>query len=334
MSLQPVFRYCAALCALLALSCAVLALTIPPSPTATCRLLPSAAIARLTTGPGNALRPAWSPDGCSVAFESNRDGAFHMYLMNPDGSGLRQLTGGPLDERRPVWTPDGTAILYDAGDGIHQDIWSVAVADGSRKQLTHVEGLADFASLSPDGQQMVFYVYKDMTLNLWTANADGSAARPLTRDLADARRNQPTMSWHPVGWSADSQWLTYTGADGKSIWLMRRDGSEARSIVDDGETNHFPWFLADGRLAFITEYVPPRYDGAWTNAWALDLQSGQRTLLQEHMSMQGPVDWSADRSKVLFSSPRAGTFDIYLIDLTAPGGLAALQNRSLSMEAQ
>lgn len=100
-------------------------------------------------------------------------------------------------------------------------------------------------------------------------------------------------------------------------------------MVDD-EDNHFPWFLPDGRLAFITEYVPPRYSAAWTNAWAYDLQTGQRTLLQEFMGMQGPVEWSADLSKILFHSPRNGRFDIYLIDLNAPGGLAALQGKLAS----
>ncbi len=291
------------------------------------------AIRQLTHGPGIALRPAWSPDNRLVAFESNRDGPFHLFVMNGDGSGQRTLTQGPNDDRRPVWTPDGTAIVYDSYDGTHQDIWMVNVADGTRRQLTHVDGLAEFGALSPDGERLVFYVYKDMTLDLWTARADGSGAEPLTHDLADARRDQPTMAWHQAAWSPDSQWLAFTGGDGRSIWLMRRDGSDARSIVSDGETNHFPWFLSDGRLGFITEYVPPRYNGAWTNAWLYDRQTQSRTLLEEHMSMLGPVDWSHDYSRILFSSPRGGNFDIYLIDLNAPGGLAALQGNTSDEES-
>jgi TolB protein len=283
------------------------------------------AITRLTRDPANALRPEWSPDNRLIAFESNRDGPFQIYLMGADGSGQRRLTSGSDDNRRPVWTPDGKSILYDSSDGTQQDIWIIDLATGNRKQLTRVEGLAEFATLSPDGQQLAFYVYKEMTLNLWSARADGSNAKPLTHDLADARRNQPTMAWRQPGWSPDSQWLTFTGGDGKSIWLMHRDGSNAQAIIDDGETNHFPWFLPDGRLAYITEYVPPKYSGAWTNAWVYDLHTGQPTLLQEFMSMQGPVDWSADRSKILFSSPRAGRFDIYLIDLNAPGAVEALR---------
>jgi Tol biopolymer transport system component len=286
------------------------------------------AITQLTHDPGNALHPAWSPDNRSFAFESNRDGTFHIYVMNADGRGARALTMGQADDRHPVWTPDGKSILYDSFDGVHEDIWTVSVADGSRKQLIHLDGLADNASPSPDGERVAFYVYKDMKLNLWSARIDGSDAKPLTLDLADARRSEPTMSWYRARWSADSHWLAFTGGDGQSIWLMRADGSEAHAVIDDGETNHFPWFLADGRLAFITEYVPPRYGDAWTNAWAYDLKTGERSLLQEFMSMQEPVAWNSDLSKLLFASPRNGNFDIYLIDLNAPGGMDALKGTS------
>jgi Tol biopolymer transport system component len=284
-----------------------------------------APISRLTHEPAHALRPAFSPDNQSIVFESNRDGLYHLYLMAADGMGQRALTSGSAEDRHPSWARDGQSILYDSANGASQDIWSVSVADGSRRQLTHVDGLAEYATLSPDGQRIAFYVYKDMTLNIWTASADGSDAKPLTRDLANANRKEPTMAWTAPAWSPDSRTLAYTGADGRSIWTMRSDGSSAQQVIADGETNHFPRFLADGGLAYITEYVPPKYDGAWTNAWVLDLQSGKRSLLQEHMSMQGPMDFSGDGSQVLFHSPRAGNFDIYRVDLRAPSGLAALQ---------
>jgi hypothetical protein len=50
------------------------------------------------------------------------------------------------------------------------------------------------------------------------------------------------------------------------------------------------------------------------------------------MSMQGPVEWSNDQTKILFHSPRAGNFDIYLIDLNALGGLNALQGTRVPVE--
>jgi Tol biopolymer transport system component len=282
------------------------------------------AITQLTRDAGNALRPVWSPNGRFIAFDSNREGSFHIYVMNADGSDVRALTSGANDDRHPFWARDGKSIVYDSADGGHQDIWSVNLQDGERTQLTHADGLADFAAPSPDGQRIAYYVYNDFMLEIWSAWVDGSDARPLTIHLADAQRHQPTMAWHQVAWSADSQWIAYTGGDGRSIWLMRADGSDPRPLIADDETNHFPWFLADGRLAFITEYVPPKYGAAWTNAWAYDLQTGQRTLLLEFMCMQGPMDINIDKSQVLFSSPRGGRFDIYLINVTVQGGPEAL----------
>ncbi len=287
---------------------------------------PTAAITQLTNSSSTDLRPVWSPDNHWIAFESDRNGGiFHIYVMRPDGSGLRALTSGKSDDRRPVWTPDSATLLYDSSDGTVAEIWSVNVSSGSRKQVTRVGGQASFANTSPDGKQITFYVYKDEMLDLWIANTDGSQAHPLTHTLASTENEQCTFACHQAAWSPDGQHIAYTGGDGKSIWMMRADGSEAQSIIADEDTNHFPWFLPDGRLAYITEYVPPQYGAAWTDAHTYNLKTGEHGTLLEFMSMQGPVDWSNDDSLVLFHSPRSGHFSTYLVNLNAPDGLAAIR---------
>jgi TolB protein len=56
--------------------------------------------------PGGAT-PAWSPDGKKIAFVSRRDGnEAEIYVINPDGSGLRNLTRTPdWNETSFVWSP-------------------------------------------------------------------------------------------------------------------------------------------------------------------------------------------------------------------------------------
>ena len=66
--------------------------------------------------------------------------------------------------------------------------------------------------------------------------------------------------------------------------------------------------------------------------WVVNLKTGERTLQQEFMSMQEPVAWNADLSQLLFASPRNGNFDIYRIDVDAPGGAEELRVRPLSGE--
>jgi WD40 repeat protein len=42
-----------------------------------------------------------------------RASSFHLYRINPDGTGRKQITTGALDDVRPVWSPDGGAVLFE-----------------------------------------------------------------------------------------------------------------------------------------------------------------------------------------------------------------------------
>jgi Tol biopolymer transport system component len=55
--------------------------------------------------------PRWSPDGNRVAFSSRRTGNYEIWIINRDGSGLRQLTQSQGGHYSP-WSPDGTMIAY------------------------------------------------------------------------------------------------------------------------------------------------------------------------------------------------------------------------------
>ena len=49
------------------------------------------------------VSPSWSPDGSRIAFASRQPFGHGIYVVNPDGSGIRQLTAGPDDH--PAWSP-------------------------------------------------------------------------------------------------------------------------------------------------------------------------------------------------------------------------------------
>ena len=75
---------------------------------------------RLTRLEGADSNPSWSPDGARIAFDSVRQGRGDIFVMNPDGQGLRNLTRHPSDDIGPQWSPDGSTIAYlgnqDAGE--------------------------------------------------------------------------------------------------------------------------------------------------------------------------------------------------------------------------
>lgn len=69
----------------------------------------------LTSHPAYDGWPAFSPDGKTIAFASDRDGkgVWHVYIMNIDGSGVTRLTpddpGGYFT--KPIFSPDGSKII-------------------------------------------------------------------------------------------------------------------------------------------------------------------------------------------------------------------------------
>src|SRR5262245_11628208 len=88
------------------------------------------------SGVGEGGQVAWSPDGRSILFASRRDhpdNARDIYVMRPDGSGVRRLTRGGAET--PAWSPDGRYIVFSAPGGL-----GVMRADGSGATSLPVEG--------------------------------------------------------------------------------------------------------------------------------------------------------------------------------------------------
>src|SRR5688572_1802814 len=56
------------------------------------------------------VQPRFSPDGSRIVFVSDRDGADNIYVMNVDGSSVRQITTGRNIHSSPVWLLRGDSI--------------------------------------------------------------------------------------------------------------------------------------------------------------------------------------------------------------------------------
>ena len=97
--------------------------------------MPTAAThARLIFGGSYYESPSWSPDGTQIAFQSDRDGNWNIYVMAADGSNLSQLTSHNAWDESPSWSPDGTQIAFHSYRDNNWDIY-VIDADGSNLRV-------------------------------------------------------------------------------------------------------------------------------------------------------------------------------------------------------
>jgi len=145
---------------------------------------------KLIFNPGEGLRdPAWSPNGRLIAFTIRQNRQRDIYVINPDGTQLRQLTKHPAEDHAPAWSPDGQKIAFFSSRNNKGGIYLMD-ADGSNlEELT--DGGEDYPSWSPDGSQIAFSVIFGDISRVGVMNADGHKLKLL----AEGRK----PSWQSTG---------------------------------------------------------------------------------------------------------------------------------------
>src|SRR6201998_3703812 len=151
-----------------------------------------------TSGDYDDSQPAWSPDGKSLAFTSNRskpdpDATYnsHIWVVAADntdqGAHPVQVTNFPGQKERPSWSPDGKWLTYTATVDLKLFYYAtkhVAVspaAGGEPKILTKsLDRMANEPRYAPDGKSVYFLADDDGTQTVAQVNlADGKIARAI-----------------------------------------------------------------------------------------------------------------------------------------------------------
>jgi Tol biopolymer transport system component/imidazolonepropionase-like amidohydrolase len=202
----------------------------------------------ITDDLGDAREPAWSPDGRTLAFQSYRDGAWHLWTVAADGTGLTRVTSGPFDHREPAWTPDGRGLLFASDRAGNYDVWLLDLASGSVTPVTsHPED--DFAPApAPDGSAIAFV----------STRREGAGIRVLRGGVDELWAGTPGQAAAPA-WAPGGE---------RIVWHERRDGEarlwtaargEAPRALTPPDSDVFPFrpawtpagellYTADGRI--------------------------------------------------------------------------------------
>ncbi|NIV40311.1 MAG: hypothetical protein GWN58_66185 [Anaerolineae bacterium] len=139
------------------------------------------------------IRPAWSPKGGLITFDTCRGTSCGIFVVQPDGQGLRQVTsdGGG----KASWSPNGKRIVYSADVAGDPEIFIVNLDGSGRKQLTDNTGNDTLPVFSPDGQYI--YFLSDQNGTAWAIRAmkpDGTGVKTV-RQVGVPPRWQFSRLW-------------------------------------------------------------------------------------------------------------------------------------------
>ncbi len=187
--------------------------------------------------------PAWSPDGSKLAFSAdlNHSGYPEIYVINANGTGMRQLTFSHSVNIAPVWNPKtGAQIAFESDRTGLPQIYTMD-ADGANQQIVTSGGYAVSPSWSPNGQVLAFSWRRTGggennggAYDIYLMNLANHAYLQLTHN--GQRNDYPS-------WAPDGRHLVFTsGRPGHwQLFTILADGSNPAEISRQGSNEMPNW---------------------------------------------------------------------------------------------
>ena len=270
-----------------------------------------------------------------IAFASNRDGNWEIYVMDADGGNQQNLTNNPSDDRAPSWSPDGKRVAfvsYRDGhviDGVPTgEIYVMDAGGGNQQNLTNNPHYDMSPSWSPDGKRIAFasnrFAFDGekilLSFDIYVIDADGSDPQRLTENRKDDR----DPSWSPDGKRIVFRARREGHFENKfaityEIYVMDADGGNPQRFTENRKNDWDPVWSPDGKwIAFASDR---KGDFENFDIYVMDADGGNPQRLTENRVYDWSPSWSPGGKRIAFASDRKGdfeNFDIYVMD--ADGG--------------
>jgi hypothetical protein len=301
-----------------------------------------------------------------IAFSSNGFDLQAIFVVKPDGTGLKQLSPEGAFDLNPTWSPDGRRLLFTD----FQDLY-VMNADGSgRARLVEGRSEVGIARWSPDGKLIAFtfqdFVGDDFVVDLWVMRSDGSdrtrlatgidagpswspdsrqiaytrgQVRIINADGTDDRRvtQQPFLTSEPA-WSPDGGLIAFVTtledrpdrpAD-RTIFVVNPDGNGLVDLTRGRGSDETPTWSPDGsRIAFTFAEDEEEEEGS--EIGVMNRDGSARTNLTSRPGFDYGPDWSPDGRGIVYTRSTSEDSEIYVMDADG-GGQTNVSNRPDTFE--
>ena len=257
-------------------------------------------------------RPVVSSDGARILFVSDRDGHSEIYVIKADGTGEHRVTTSPESKGIPAWSADGRRVRYTTGTGDTSVITEVDLDGTHPRELARVSGRS--ATVSPDGQQVIYMRGPWTEVSLFRASIDGTHEHLLN--------DGKSVAWNSQ-WSPDGTMVAFTMrlASGQlQVVAVNVDGSQRRQLTsvpaEEGGAQVPSWSADGRRMAFQVNS-----GGHGAHIWVMDVATGKATKLLPHTTadLDETPAWFPDGTRLAFQSNRTGRMEVWVVNIDGTG---------------
>jgi serine/threonine protein kinase len=210
---------------------------------------------------------AISPDGKFVAFVSDHDGEFDIWVSQVETGHVYNRTRGQFGDPRRSLQDVGFAAnsseILSLGVAGKIGIRSMPLVDGPVRNSLRDSVIQ--AHWSPDGNRLVYFTYSPGD-PVFVADADGTNSRViLTSDTG--------MHQHYQRWSIDGEWIYMTRGheltQDTDLWRIKPDGSQLEQLTENLLDVAYPAPISERMVLFIARDKEGM--GPWI--WAIDVET-------------------------------------------------------------
>ncbi len=261
---------------------------------------------QLTHG-GQDTRPQWSPDGKSIAYLSERDGATQVYLIPAQGGTEKKITSLSTGADNEKWSADRhwiafTSSVYpECADDACNKARDEAAQKSAVKARIYDHLLYRHWTHWSDGKRS----------HLFVVAAGGGAPRDLTAGAdydvpPDERGGASDFAFSP-----DSKELCFTAVTDRpeaistngDLFLVLISGGTPRRITTNPGFDGRPAYSPDGRFIAYHSQKTPEYESDRWRLMLFDRTSGKHTGLTDSFDRSvDEIAWSADSKRIYFTA--------------------------------
>ena len=264
---------------------------------------------------------AMEVSAAKIAFVTDRDGNYEIYVANADGSGQTRLTNTPgNDELLPRWSPDRSKILFVRGDRLY-----TMDSDGSGQAML-VDVTLTSGDWSPDGTKIAANGERSGSNDIAVVNADGTGFTWVT----SAANHEAYPRWSPDGTRLLLDYYTSNSSPYAELYTMLPDGTDLVGLTSNTWFDaHGTWAPDGSRIAFDTNR-----DGDAMEIYSMNADGTDQTRLTNREGADYLPCWSPDGTMIVYTSSRTGTSDdIYVMDADGSAPTPLIQSTGIDMEA-